>query len=254
MGDLERMVSTGAPTQVRDAFRRVREHYKFGEALAEYYAPQTAQALNGPAIDRSSDEPPYALQAATGLQVMEGALFPDTVPGWRAILSVQVPMARRNAARLRDVAKGTEPTDGHIFEAARLEIARVVTLGLAGFDAGRSGDGTREGATALRGVRAMLSPFAASLRARNAPLADSLDSTLRDAAVALDSAGNPAGLDRLRFIVRHAEPAARAVDAARRALTIALPTSNALWTADAATLFERGAFDAAAFAPSYAPA
>jgi hypothetical protein len=55
------------------------------------------------------------------------------------------------------------------FEASRMELARIVTLGLAGFDATLSGDGLRESAEALAGVKVGLGAWAAALAAAAGP-------------------------------------------------------------------------------------
>lgn len=251
---LEREAARDDAARVRVAFDSARAAYKHIEVLAEYFAPQTAQALNGPALERSGDEPPYALQLPSGFQVIEEALFPDTTSGWRGVLAVQAPLVRRSAARLREVTRGTEPTDAHIFEAARYEIARVVTLGLAGFDAGSSGNGPRESAVALRGVRGALTAYRADLVARDPQVYAALDSSLLAAAAFLDAHPDAERLDRIEFIVAFANPAARALDRARRALDVTLPSTRAVWSASAPTLFEPGAFDASALAPLDAPA
>ncbi len=250
---LERDAARGSLEDVRHAFHAARAAYKHIEVLAEYYAPQTAQAVNGPALERSGDEPPYAIQPPTGFQVIEEALFPDAVPEWRTVLAVQAPLVRRSAVRMRVVASGTEPTDAHIFEAARYEIARVVTLGLAGFDAGSSGNGPRESAAALRGISAALSAYRGDIAARDAGMAYALDSTLLAAAAYLHAHPNAERLDRIAFITDFANPAWRALDDARRVLAVALPSTRPVWSAAAPTLFERGAFDPSALAPLDAP-
>src|SRR6476619_728790 len=56
---------------------------------------------------------------------------------------------------------------GMPFLAARMEVARIVTLGLAGFDATRSQDGIRESAEALRGVADGLRAYQAVMSRRD---------------------------------------------------------------------------------------
>ncbi len=251
---LERAAEQGTADSVVTAFRAARIAFKAVEALAEYWSPGTVKDLNGPAIDRADTEAPYAMLQTTGMQVMEEVLFPDTTAGWRQVISEQAPIVRWAAARMRQVASGTEPIDGHVFAAARLEVMRVVTLGLAGFDAGSSGDGALEAAVALRGVRAMLEPYMPDLARAERRIADRLDVSLDAAAAYLDAHRDMDGLNRMAFIVAYAGPAARAIDAARRTLGVTLPPSASVWASSAATLFDDDAFDPQAFAPADAPA
>lgn len=235
------------------SFRRARTAYKTVEALAEYYSPGTARALNGPVLDRAEEEAPSVIIRPTGFQVIEEVLFPSPDTSWRTVVTAQTRIARVNVKRLRLLATETEPTDGHIFEAARLELARITTLGLAGFDAPLSGDAAHEGAAAVRGVRRAISPYAGTVPNAKRGVWDSASTRLLRAAEYLDAHPDFERLDRLEFIVAYANPASRALDSLRATLGIELPIGRSAWVHNAPTLFDHGAFDASAFAPAYAP-
>jgi cytochrome c peroxidase len=245
--------SSRSASDAQIAFRRARTAYKIVELLAEYYSPGTARALNGPVLDRAEEEAPSVILRPTGFQVVEEALFPVPQDDWQIVVAREARIARANVKRLRQLAAETEPTDGHIFEAARLEIGRVVTLGLAGFDAPLSGDAVHEAAAALRGVRRTVASYAGSIPNDQMAIWDSASGRLLRAAEYLDGHPDFERLDRLELIVTYANPAARAVDSLRTALHIALPPARSAWSRDAATLFDAGAFDATGFAPAFAP-
>ena len=82
---------------------------------------------------------------------------------------------------------------------------------------------------------------------------DLLSTRLVRAAEYLDDHPDLERLDRLEFIVSYANPTSRALDSLRTTLGIELPVGRSAWSHDAPTLFDHGAFDAAAFAPAYAP-
>jgi cytochrome c peroxidase len=249
---LERSASQSA-SDAQIAFRRSRTTYKTVELLAEYYSPGTARALNGPVLDRAEEEAPSVILRPTGFQVVEEALFPVPQSDWRSVVATQARIARANVKRMRQLAAETEPTDGHIFEAARLEIGRVITLGLAGFDAPLSGDAVHEAAAATRGVRRAIASYAGTLPNDRRAVWDSASARLIRTAEYLDDHPDFERLDRLELIVAYANPAARAVDSLRAALGIELPPGRSAWSRDAATLFDAGAFDATGFAPAFAP-
>ena len=249
---LERSATRSVP-DARIAFRRARTAYKTVELLAEYYSPGTARALNGPVLDRAEEEAPSVILRPTGFQVVEEALFPAPRDDWRSVVARDARIARANVKRLRQLAAETTPTDGHIFEAARLEIGRVVTLGLAGFDAPLSGDAVHEAAAAMRGVRRAIASYAGSVPNDRRAVWDSASARLVRAAEYLDDHADFDRLDRLQLIVTYANPAARAVDSLRTALRVELPPGRSAWSHHAATLFDAGAFDAAGFAPVFAP-
>jgi len=134
-----------------------------------------------------------------------------------------------------------------VFEAARLELARVATLGVTGFDAPATGAGVAESAVALHG---------AAMLVAGVPLADTPARARALAAIdraAAYAAAHPdfARFDRLTFIADYTEPALRALNAARRAAGVPQVERPRAWVGT--TLFERGAFAPRAYAPESAP-
>ncbi|CAN5583543.1 cytochrome c peroxidase [soil metagenome] len=121
-------------TYIQQAFLDARKAYKAVEVFAEYYNPSTAKGINGPALDEvESDNPEYP-SAPTGFQVIEELLFPvyDT-SAYKALVK-ETASLKAAATRLSMVNKALTFTDAHIFDAIRLEIFRIETLGLPGFD------------------------------------------------------------------------------------------------------------------------
>lgn len=244
----------------RNALLDARRAYKRIEFLAEQYMPSTARAINGPPIDKvAEDDPNQIVMPAEGLQVIEAALFTDE-PERDAAL-VQVDILAANVRRLRTYAAAIELTDANIFDAMRREVVRVITLGLAGFDASIALTGIDEGAIALEGVRDAYAHYADGLERKTPSLRRSLD-TLFDLAIAdlredrsaahaegIDSAFN--AFDRVAFIRHRANPLfARLLDA-QKALAIPVVDDRRALRADAATIFAASAFDPYAFAPGF---
>jgi cytochrome c peroxidase len=228
--------------RARLAFRDARAQYKRVEALLNAYASGITAALNGPLETGSDDRPAGPLGAPAGFQIVEAAIFPGgTSPGPDS-LHATVRAMQEAVHQLRGRTTYLDvPTDA-VVDALRLEIARVVALGLAGFDSFQSGDAGVESAAALEGSQAL---------ARAAGLGAAVDSTLGAAAGYLRAHPRFASLDRLEFIVRYATPAWQAV-AARRAALPPPPPLRRLWRQSAVTFFAPGAFDASAYAPDFA--
>jgi cytochrome c peroxidase len=154
---------------------------------------------------------------------------------------------------VREYAAVTRFTDANVWDAMRQEVARVVVLGVSGFDSPVAQRSIPEAAAALRALRAALAPYRADLR-RAAPRAwERLDGGLARAAAYLDANPDFAAFDRLAFVTEHANPVSAALLDAQRALGIPLPAERRAWRAAAATLFDRDAIDPHFFAPSDAP-
>ncbi|MEO8334995.1 MAG: cytochrome c peroxidase [bacterium] len=233
------------PLSGRRAFLDARIAYKRIEWLAEHYTPVTAAALNGPAIDRPDDENPKLVVHPTGLQVIEAMLYrPDSGVSTMDSVAIQARIARVNVRRVRERVTETVITDAQLFDAARIQVGRIVTLGIAGFDTPLSQSAIPEAAASIRALAFDLSGFAA-----DSPAADSLQRIAHQAAIYLDAHSSFDRLDRFAFITRYANPLARAIGVVQSAAGIARLADPRPWLATANTVFDRDAFDANAFAP-----
>ncbi|HTO73552.1 MAG TPA: cytochrome c peroxidase [Gemmatimonadales bacterium] len=226
------------------AFRRARREYKTIESLITVFSPATAALLNGPLPEESEDRPAAPLGAPAGFQIAEASLFAGEGPGADSVIRAVGEMTAA-VRQFRTLTKYLSVSDATVLDAARLEIARVATLGLAGFDTDASGDGIVESAVALEGTARL-----AQLTATGAAAAESL----RRAAHYLGANSDFARLDRLIAIRDYLEPAARAVHQARIGLAEPVSSLHRLWRTTRASLFEDGALDPSAFAPTFAPA
>lgn len=235
----------------RAAFRNARRLYKATEFLLTYYAPTAAGAINGPVEADDGDSPPQALGRRPAFAVVEETLFGNhTAPDFDGALSA----ARKALATLQSFRAAThmlDVSDTASLDAARLEMARVMTLGVAGYDSDESGDAVVESASALDGVASAI-PLLQSTRLDSAQRARVV-ALLRAASADLRAHESFDNLDRFGFIATRTVPAARAILALRRELGAGPPALRRLWRPAAATPFDSGAFDVSALAPEYAP-
>jgi cytochrome c peroxidase len=243
-----------AAVDVRAAFRRARAQYKRVEGALEFYAPALAAAFNSrrQEVD-DEDAPPPGTLAASGFPALETLVWPvapaATIDSARGIVDGMRPAVRR----LRNIGSTIVPTDAQIIEIARLEIARVSTLGIAGFDAPLTGDAMRECAEALEGIRSLYADVGAERwnwlrRERHV-----LDSALARAEQYLRAHPDFDSFDRLEFIAEYARPAANALNAVRIASGTTPVSMPRGWRADVASVYAAGAFDSHAYANTSAP-
>jgi cytochrome c peroxidase len=141
-------------------------------------------------------------------------------------------------------------------ESARTEIARVTTLGLAGFDLDDPRDAVREAAASFEGMREIAVAEASAESSASVSREEWLrvESALLATRRYLLSHPDFERLDRLALITRFANRAAQAVASARAPLLAHAYPLRRVWRASAATVFELHALDATAFAPDFAPA
>ena len=231
------------------AFRHARERYKRAEVALEYYAPSTARAMNGPPVPEVEEtEGPETVLAPSGFQVIEALLFANEGAPAIAALVSETETLRALVTRAQRMMDAQHTTDAHVWDAARLEINRVLVLGLAGFDAPESGDALPEAAAALDGVARTLAPYAAPHTAHRTDVA-ALTATVAEARRALTDIPAGTHLDYLHFVAQHGQPVAHALVRARNAAAIGVPSERRAFRMSAASVFDTNAIDVDAFAP-----
>lgn len=236
------------------AFRRARAAYKRLEYLLEFEDPFRAARLNAPPIpivdedDRANVIPPH------GLQVIEASVFPRPAKDFAKVAGEQVEEMRRMVGFIRrDSSYRAGRTWQVPFEAARMELARIVTLGLAGFDATVSGDGILESAEALRGVKEGLGGYEAVMVQRDSTVWAELQRSLDAGIGALEAAPDFDRFDRFDFVVRFARPIAGGLARLQRSLGLPEAGEPDPWSPGATDIYAAGAIDSRWFAPDYAP-
>ncbi|WP_176899501.1 cytochrome c peroxidase [Hymenobacter terrestris] len=247
---LTRHVAASRPMKEQQAaFLAARRAWKRVELWAEYYSPSAAKALNGPALFEVEEfDQQQRLHAPEGLQVLETYFYPDPYgPARRTEVLEQLAFVRSTLLGLRHTAASLTPTDRQLFDAARLEVFRVIALGVTGFDTPASPGLVPETAAALAGVAAAVAPYRGRLPAHPA---GRLDSLLRAAQAYLRRHPEAAAFDRLEFIAAYANPLSQRLWEAQQALGITPFAEVRALRPDAASLFAPNAFEPMAFAPT----
>lgn len=241
---LDHSLTAGSIAERRREFRLARYHYKRIESLLVVFSPPTAALLDGPLPEEGEDRPAGPLGAPAGFQIVEAAIFTGDSPGSDSVHRTVSAMAT-TVRQFRTLTHFLAVSDAAVLDAARLEVARVATLGLAGFDADASGDAMVESANALDGTAALV-----RLGLTGAAPAESLERAARF----LSHGPDFIRLDRLIAIRDYLEPAAHAIHQARIGLPDKVPSLHQLWRTTRGSIFEPGALDPGAFAPTFAPA
>lgn len=245
----------GGEPRIRSVFRTARGRYKRLEGAVEFYAPALAAAFNSRRQEVDDDDaPPPSTLSPTGFPALETILWPHREPNLADSARHITESMRPLVTRLRSLIPALVPTEAQTIEIARLEIARVSTLGISGFDAPGTHDSMREGAQAFEGVRELVSVAGPGFWGDFARERRAVDSTFKRAQAYLEANTDFDTFDRLTFITHYAQPAATALDALRRAgRTTAIRIPRA-WRFDAPSVYSVGAFNSVAYAPTTAPA
>jgi cytochrome c peroxidase len=249
LNELDEMIGQELIPAVRDKnaenkglqilFAKVRLAYKQSEWAVAYFTPGSERLINGAPVPEV--EPSGQVLQAGGFQVIENELFPvfqarsrtDQIGQWHKLQAA----IRQSRLYFEHVPL----LNWQIWEASRLEIFRVETLGISGFDAPLSENSIVEASSALHGVNQMLSTY-------DPAYSKSLTSLFNDCNRYLVTHPQFDSFDRAEFITRYVNPLSEAVFAEQRANHIKPLHYGRLLRQNAGSLFDRGAFDPNAFA------
>jgi cytochrome c peroxidase len=144
----------GAKTALIDC----RLHYKRIEYFLEYFFRSSALIYNHPARVEV-EEPFMEFEAPRGFQVIESLLFQKDPPAKKAELIGQAVAVDESAKDLGALLFDFSMDDGQLLESLRIELIRVMALGIAGYDAPLLKSGIAESYEALRSVDVALEGF-----------------------------------------------------------------------------------------------
>lgn len=225
------------PAAIQESFKRSRLAYKRLEFISAYYSPETTRALNGPNIPEVDDD--LRVNEPQGFQVLEEMVFPEVATDAYPDMLHAANVIRANVNRLRKVSETNDLTDSHIFDAMRLEVFRVISMGITGFDSPVAFHSLPEVAEALGSVQRQLRHYTVGHA-----LATKLDSSFNAAIGYIRKSPDFNTFDRLEFIKLYANPLSSRLLDAQKALGIPVFTEKRLLSSTARTLTDSGVFNA----------
>jgi cytochrome c peroxidase len=229
--------------KLQSLFLQARLAYKKIEWATEYFDPAASMRVNGPPVQEV--ETSGQVIEPSGLQIIENILFPNYDKGRIKDLKRQLSGLQPDCERYRSHFTNIDILEWQIFDAAKLEVFRVETLGITGFDNPLTQKSMEESAAALESVRQVMSYYPEKEVSGN--LTESFDAAIKY----LQS--NPAfnTFNRMEFISAFCNPVTKGITELERDLGIHVIRYNRLLNQDAATLFDSNAFNVNAYAPDH---
>src|ERR1700722_3600524 len=124
---------TSPDEELQKQFLSARLAYKKFEWAAEYFVPETSGLVNGPPVDEVEMHDLRIIQPS-GLQVIEGFLFPAYDSSKKRELIAQLFSLQSDCENYRSFFNLNNVHDPQVFDAVKLEVFRIMTLGISGFD------------------------------------------------------------------------------------------------------------------------
>ena len=240
-------VESADALSVQRHFLRLRNTYKRVEALSEYYFPGVSRAINGPPLQKM-EEGDDKIIMPSGFQVIEEMLFPQVTLD--STLLAEAKVLRSSFVRLKELAKTTTLTDENIFDAVRLQMLRMMSLGLSGFDSPVALHSIVEAKYSLSGVAEILSKYKGQIETQDRYLVDSLVWHLDRSITYLASNADFNSFDRAHFISHYCNSLTAAMQEYQYALNIR-DQAHVQATLTRKTFFEERVFNPDFFSPSY---
>ena len=231
-------------TKPQDLFLQLRLAYKRFEWAAEYFVPATSSLVNGPPV-QEVEMPEIRIIEPAGLQVMEGLIFPKYDVQRKKELIVQLNLLNLDCARYKTFFGNIDIFDWQVFDAAKLEIFRLMTLGITGFDNPLTLKSMPETMASLESMQQVFSHY------NENNVADYLERLLESAIIFCRINPDFNSFNRMEFILRYGNPVSSEITNLEEKLKIHIIRYNRLLNQDAKTLFDTGAFNVNAYAPDH---
>jgi len=247
VNQLQHLVEEGATQkQLQNQFLKAHESYKRVESICEYYFPSVSKAINGPAIEEYEYDDGITVPPA-GLQVIEEYIFPKYDTNSKKELLKEIGILNANLVRLESISKTNELTDAAVFDAMRLEVFRIITLGITGFDSPIALNSLPEAKTSLETIKKQLTVYG-----ENEQNATTLK-IIKEGTAYLDENLKFNEFNRAYFIKHYLNPLSKAIYQTQLALKIPFFKESRGLKVAAQTLFDKNAFDTEAFSgfPDY---
>ncbi len=224
--------------KLQQLFLQTRIAYKKFEWAAEYFEPATSRFVNGPPV-QEIEFTGQAFQPA-GLQIIESFLFPkfDTTKQTDLINQLNLLQAKCNVYKMH--FKNVDILDWQVFDAVKLEVFRIETLGITGFDNPLTLKSADESKASLQSLQNVLSYYDKN---------KTLPARFIESINYLNRHTDFNSFNRAQFITAYCNPLTTGISDLENQLNLHIIRYNRLLNQYAKTLFDTNAFNVNAFAP-----
>lgn len=161
---MQRHLASGAgPENLQQDFEKARVYYKRIEAFVEYHLPESALKINGPNLVESEPALPEEPILPTGFQVLEEVVYSEE-PMDRQAAKMETDGLAFACNKAKVLGANIEFTEANILDALKLNLYRLITKGISGFDAPVTLNSLPEAIASLEGTLRILNYFPQSAK------------------------------------------------------------------------------------------
>ena len=243
---LQSLIESGNELKIKNQFLKTRAAYKQIEIFAEYFFSFYAIKLNGPPINFFEDsEPDKGQQIPTGMQVIEGFIFPNYVTSNKNELQKVISQLLFDTKFMLATNESISFNDDFIFDAITEELFRITALGITGFDSQAAVNGLPECKVALEGLQNILFLYKDDINLTIENKYAELELLLAESQKHLGKQNNFDGFDRMKFIREYLNPITKIIGTYKQAKEFSENKSSFFYSSVKKnnTLFEKNIFD-----------
>lgn len=197
--------------EIQTQFATLRFQYKQIELFAEYLEPDFIKDyVNGPPLPhlernfaQLNELEPEGLQAIEEL-VYSDDLEPNTTT--KNELQSKVSKLISKVDELVRFQSNHKLSDRNVFEAIQLQMIRIMTLSITGFDTPASSNSLLETIVSFQSIQQVFNVYSSELRSLNPKLQKDIENLLKSSISQLQKNTNPDDFDRVRFLRDFADP------------------------------------------------
>jgi len=208
--------------RVINSYFKLRKSYKEWEYLAEYYDPVfIKENINGAPLPKLEQNSFGAnVIEPKGLQVLDELFFDDSAQFKTEDFKFQLNfmLSQVNQLSLPEIFSRD------IFIAARVELIRITTFGITGFDTPGSASGIQDALAGFEAMNIDLKLFQSEIEKKNKSLSDSVFETLGKGILYLKNNQNFETFNRYNFLTQIINPLYKNLLSAHLALELELPS------------------------------
>ncbi len=231
--------------QLQQSFEKSRLAYKKIEWAVEYFTPEPARFINGPALDELEVEENKFLNPS-GFQVIEELIYPTFSTKEKATLQREIAVLKGLIMQVKEHVSVITISPDYVVDALKMQMYRIITLGITGFDSPIANNSIPEVQASLLALPSVIE----KLHQEPSQVQNSLLERISKAAAFCNSAKDFNSFDRALFIKNYLNPISKNLQEFQQHYKIANVAKTNAILQTASSLFGSKVFNVDAFIPS----
>lgn len=227
--------------EILEQFKNCRLAYKKVEWAIEYFIPDTARFMNGPALDEMELEENKSFEPH-GFQVIEEMIYPDYQPENKENIIRELHIFQSNIKQITSTFEVITISDDYVLDAIEQNVFRVITLGITGFDSPILQSSILEAGESLIVIPGSLE----RINPTNKSLSE-IKKLTQKAQTYCAKNNNFNNFNRAVFITEYLNPISKKIKAFQKEENIKNVNKNSPLKPTIETLFDKNAFDVNSF-------